>query len=74
LRHQIITQSENCGEPSAGGETSCQKAATVEHEHLPSCKADILHQQLLEKSGYKPWERELKVTGGEIKLTAELEK
>ncbi len=32
------------------------------------------HVVVLKKSGYKPWERKLKVTGGEIKLTAELEK
>lgn len=32
------------------------------------------HVVILKKSGYKPWERKLKVTGGDIKITAELEK
>ncbi len=32
------------------------------------------HVVIVKKSGYKPWERKLKVSGGEIKLTAELEK
>jgi hypothetical protein len=32
------------------------------------------HVVIVTKSGYKPWERKLKVSGGEIKLTAELEK
>ncbi len=32
------------------------------------------HVVIVKKSGYKPWERKLKVTGGEIKVTAELEK
>ena len=32
------------------------------------------HVVIVTKSGYKPWERKLKVGGGEIKLTAELEK
>ncbi len=32
------------------------------------------HALIVKKSGYKPWERKLKVTGGEIKVTAELEK
>jgi hypothetical protein len=32
------------------------------------------HVVVLKKSGYKPWQRKLKITGGEIKLTAELEK
>jgi len=32
------------------------------------------HAVTVRKSGYKPWERKLKVTGGEIKLVAELEK
>lgn len=31
------------------------------------------HDVIVKKSGYKPWERKLKVTGGEIKLAAELE-
>jgi PEGA domain len=32
------------------------------------------HEVIVKKSGFKPWERKLKVSGGEIKLTAELEK
>lgn len=32
------------------------------------------HVVTVKKSGYKPWERKLKVTGGEIHLSAELEK
>jgi hypothetical protein len=32
------------------------------------------HVVIVKKSGYKPWERKLKVSGGEIKLAAELEK
>ena len=32
------------------------------------------HVVVVKKSGYKPWERKLKVSGGEIKLSAELEK
>ncbi len=32
------------------------------------------HLVIVTKAGYKPWQRKLKVTGGEIKLTAELEK
>jgi hypothetical protein len=32
------------------------------------------HVVKVTKSGYKPWERKLKVAGGEIHLTAELEK
>jgi len=32
------------------------------------------HVVTIKKSGYKPWERKLKVTGGEIKISAELEK
>ena len=32
------------------------------------------HVVIVKKSGYQPWERRLKVSGGEIKLTAELEK
>ncbi|MGO9519618.1 MAG: PEGA domain-containing protein [Candidatus Korobacteraceae bacterium] len=32
------------------------------------------HVVVVKKSGYKPWERKLKVSGGEIKLAAELEK
>jgi hypothetical protein len=32
------------------------------------------HVVIVKKSGYKPWERTLKISGGEIKLTAELEK
>jgi hypothetical protein len=32
------------------------------------------HVVIVKKSGYKSWERKLKVSGGEIKLTAELEK
>ncbi|MGB8772208.1 MAG: PEGA domain-containing protein [Candidatus Korobacteraceae bacterium] len=32
------------------------------------------HVVIVKKAGYKPWERKLKVSGGEIKLTAELEK
>jgi len=32
------------------------------------------HVVTVTKSGYKPWQRKLKVTGGEIHLTAELEK
>ena len=32
------------------------------------------HVVIVKKSGYQPWERKLKVSGGEIKLTAELEK
>jgi len=32
------------------------------------------HVVIVKKSGYKPWERKLKVSGGEVKLTAELEK
>lgn len=32
------------------------------------------HVVKVTKSGYKPWERKLKITGGEIHLTAELEK
>jgi len=32
------------------------------------------HTVSVKKSGYKPWERKIKLTGGEIKLNAELEK
>jgi CRISPR/Cas system-associated exonuclease Cas4 (RecB family) len=32
------------------------------------------HVVIVTKSGYKSWQRKLKVTGGEIKVTAELEK
>jgi len=32
------------------------------------------HVVIVKKAGYQPWERKLKVSGGEIKLTAELEK
>ena len=32
------------------------------------------HVVIVKKSGYKPWERKLKVSGGEIKLAAELER
>ncbi len=32
------------------------------------------HVVIVKKSGYQPWERKLKVSGGEIRLTAELEK
>ena len=32
------------------------------------------HQVVIKKAGYKPWERKLKATGGDIKLDAELEK
>jgi hypothetical protein len=32
------------------------------------------HVVIVKKSGYKPWKRKVKVSGGEIKLTAELEK
>lgn len=32
------------------------------------------HVVIVKKSGYQPWERKLKVSGGEIKLNAELEK
>lgn len=32
------------------------------------------HTISIKKSGYKPWERRLKITGGDIKLNAELEK
>jgi hypothetical protein len=32
------------------------------------------HQVLVKKSGYKDWTRKLKVSGGDIKLSAELEK
>ena len=32
------------------------------------------HVVIVKKSGYKAWERKLKVSGGEIKLTAELQK
>jgi hypothetical protein len=32
------------------------------------------HSIVLKKTGYETWERKLKVTGGEIKLSAELEK
>jgi PEGA domain len=31
------------------------------------------HVVVVKKPGYKPWERKLKVTGGEIKLSAQLE-
>ena len=31
------------------------------------------HVVIVKKAGYKPWERKLKVSGGEIKLNAELE-
>ncbi len=31
------------------------------------------HIVVVKKSGYQPWQRKLKVTGGEIKLTAELQ-
>jgi hypothetical protein len=32
------------------------------------------HMVVVKKSGYKPWERKLKISGGDIKLNAELEK
>jgi hypothetical protein len=32
------------------------------------------HSVAVKKSGYKPWERKLKVTGGVVNITAELEK
>jgi hypothetical protein len=32
------------------------------------------HVVIVKKSGYRPWERKVKVSGGEIKLTAKLEK
>ncbi len=32
------------------------------------------HVVILKKSGYKTWERKLKVTGGEVKVLAELQK
>lgn len=32
------------------------------------------HMVAVKKSGYKPWERKIKLTGGDIKLNAELEK
>jgi len=32
------------------------------------------HVVIVKKSGYKPWERKLRVSGGEINITAELEK
>jgi len=32
------------------------------------------HVVIVTKSGYKPWQRKLKVSGGEIKLVAELER
>ena len=32
------------------------------------------HVVIVKKSGYQPWERKLKVSGGEIKLAAELER
>jgi hypothetical protein len=32
------------------------------------------HVVIVTKSGYKAWQRKLKVSGGEIKLTAELQK
>jgi hypothetical protein len=32
------------------------------------------HMLAVKKSGYKAWERKIKVTGGEISLTAELER
>jgi hypothetical protein len=32
------------------------------------------HSVLVKKTGYKNWERKLKVTGGSINLSAELEK
>jgi hypothetical protein len=32
------------------------------------------HNVVIKKSGYKSWERKLKVVGGEVNLRAELEK
>lgn len=32
------------------------------------------HTVVVHKPGYKPWERKIKLTGGEVKLNAELEK
>ena len=32
------------------------------------------HSVVVKKSGYKPWERKLKVTGGVVNISAELEK
>jgi hypothetical protein len=32
------------------------------------------HSVVVKKAGYEPWERKLKVSGGDIKLSAELEK
>ena len=32
------------------------------------------HSVAVKKSGYKPWERKLKVTGGVVNISAELEK
>jgi hypothetical protein len=32
------------------------------------------HSVIVKKSGYKPWERKLKVTGGVVNISAELEK
>ncbi len=32
------------------------------------------HSVVVKKSGYKPWERKLKVTGGTVNISAELEK
>jgi hypothetical protein len=32
------------------------------------------HSVVIKKSGYKSWERKLKVVGGEVNLRAELEK
>jgi hypothetical protein len=32
------------------------------------------HQVLVKKLGYKDWTRKLKVSGGDVKLNAELEK
>jgi hypothetical protein len=32
------------------------------------------HKVVIKKNGYKPWERTLKVGGGEVSIKAELEK
>ncbi len=32
------------------------------------------HKVVVRKNGYKPWERTLKVIGGEVNIRAELEK
>jgi hypothetical protein len=81
---QLMTVSQTSGNAAAAGQISVSSTPgnadiEVDGSYVGSTPSTIdvapgQHSDVVKKSGYKNWERSLKVSGGNINVSAELEK